>query len=382
MRRWMTHAVKSKGLQYKYFTSPKCLEYAYQHCLILSHLHTMEVPFLTEKLTTSTLYPKIGKLKDLVYEARKINETILELVGTVKLHGTHADIVVEDGDVLRLQSRNREKLTVESDNNGFAAFAVPLRKDLLALKNKVVARYRALNLDVSIRPECPVIMAGEWCGGNIQKKVALMQLPRHFVIVSINVNNTWVPDEDYSQIQDQSIGIYNVSNAGFLHTRLDIANVEKTETEIKCLTEQIEKECPYARTFGVSGIGEGMVWKVRSRCQDPNFWFKSKGKEFAVSERSKMRSSSLTEENKNYARHFARAIVTENRLQQGWDYLEEMQVRRDISGTGRFLKWISEDCFTEEQREIEEANISTQTLKPELCKIAKEWYMIKIKIVG
>ena len=327
---------------------------------------------------SSALFPKIGKLKDVIYHARKLQETSFELVGTVKLHGTHADMVIDKNDFLRLQSRNQINLRLDSDNFGFAAFALPVQDNIVSLKNAIVARYCALNPTIPFRPEHPVVLAGEWCGGSIQKKVALQRLPRHFVICSINVNNSWVPDDCYSDIQDEAVGIYNISKAGYFQGRLDLQDVGRIEAEIKSMVMNVEKECPYARTFGVFGVGEGIVWKFRAQHNDPTFWFKSKGDEFAVSTQNKLAPSALAVENANRTRNFAQAIVTENRLQQGWGYLEEMQTKRDISSLGRFLTWIIEDCLVEEQREVAEANIQKHDLKPEIVRIAKTWYKAKV----
>lgn len=114
-------------------------------------------------MLTSTLYPKIGKLSDFVHRSRSLDRDLkLPLVGTVKLQGTHADIVIGNDDNVRIQSRNRADLTVEDDNLGFAAFAMPLREIILALKDRYIARYRALNPGKPIRSEEPFLIAGEW----------------------------------------------------------------------------------------------------------------------------------------------------------------------------------------------------------------------------
>lgn len=141
---------------------------------------------------------------------------------------------------------------------------------------------------------------------------------------------------------------------------------------------KVEHECPYARAFGVFGIGEGIVWKIRTQYDNPAFWFKSKGDEFAVSAQNKLPPSALEIENRDRVRNFAQAIVTENRLQQGWDYLEETHTERSMSSVGHFLRWLTEDCLVEEQREMAEANIDKQKLKPEIVRIAKAWYKGKV----
>ncbi len=338
------------------------------------------LPSSAATTTSSTLYPSIGKFKDFLYEARKLNKTSFELIGTVKLHGTHADMVIDAKDAIRFQSRNQTDLRPEKDNEGFATFADPLKQDILALKNAYISRYRALNPCTPLEPAYPVIIAGEFCGGKIQKKVALLQLKKQFVIVSVNVNNTWLPDDEHGDIHNESIGIYNISRAGFFHKTLQLQNPAELEAEINTLVKQVEQECPYARTFGVSGIGEGIVWKRRGHFSTPMFWFKSKGEMFAVTAKSKLPASAS--DNDGRVKSFAEAIVTENRMEQGWAYMKEMGVARDIKGLGRFLKWVVKDCLREEKRDMEEANIEEQNLKPAIVNIARLWYKTKVDSVG
>lgn len=335
------------------------------------------VPMATN---SSTLYPSIGKLKDFLYEARKLNEISFELIGTVKLHGTHADIVIDAEDVIRFQSRNQTDLRPEKDNEGFATFAGALEQDILALKYAYVSRYRALNRSAPLKPTYPVVIAGEFCGGNIQKKVALLQLKKQFVIVSVNVNNTWLPDDEYGDIHNESIGIYNISRAGFFYRTLELQNPTESEAEIDTLVKQVEQECPYARTFGASGIGEGIVWKPRGHSSTPTLWFKSKGEMFAVA--AKPKRTAAASDNNSRVKSFAEAVVTEIRMEQGWGYLKEMRVARNMKGLGKFLKWVVEDCLREEKRDMEEADIKEQNLKPAIVEIARLWYKTKVDSVG
>jgi len=80
------------------------------------------------KTSSTTLYPRILKLKDFLYNLEKLPEyqsptSSIHLTGSIKLHGTHADIVFPSptSDEFRLQSRNKAKLVPgKEDNVGFA----------------------------------------------------------------------------------------------------------------------------------------------------------------------------------------------------------------------------------------------------------------------
>ena len=152
-------------------------------------LENEERPLEAVQRGPDTLYPKIRKLTDLVYEMKKHypDTNKFELQGTVKLHGTHADIVFDStSDNIRLQSRNQRDLQLDKDNCGFAAFVQATKtKTLLDLRDRIVERYHKLNPGTEITGK--VVLCGEWCGTGIQKKVALCNLPKFFAIISIQV---------------------------------------------------------------------------------------------------------------------------------------------------------------------------------------------------
>ena len=121
--------------------------------------------------------------------------------------------------------------------------------------------------------------------------------------------------------------------------------------------------------MGVEGRGEGIVWKASVNCGNPAFWFKSKGDEMAVSHSNKLPAVAVARENQERIENFAKAIVTDARLEQGWDLSQ-----KDQRSVGLFLKWITNDCCDEEKREMEKLEISKGKLNPVITSIAKPWY--------
>ena len=85
------------------------------------------------------------------------NYPTLKFHGTVKLHGTNSAVVKYSDGHIEFQSRERV-LSLEGDNAGF----------MTAMSNK--------NLDFlfdGIEFNDFIAVYGEWCGGNIQKGVAI-----------------------------------------------------------------------------------------------------------------------------------------------------------------------------------------------------------------
>ena len=336
--------------------------------------------------STSTLYPKIFKLSDFIFAVKSLPEyqspsTTVPLIGSTKLHGTHADVVFESAtsEKIRLQSRNQLELKAgKQDNVGFAAWVASFGEKqgvLLRLRDRFVERYRELNPCTVVEGE--VIIAAEWCGTGIQKKVAISQMPRFLAIISVFINSRWVPDWEYADIEDAERRIFNIGRAGYFRheLRLDDEGLAGPETEIRRMTDEVERECPFAKQVcGESGLGEGIVWKAVNHCGNPKYWFKSKGDQFTVSNVNKLAASAVDKQNMERVRNFAKAIVTENRMEQGWDLLNQ----KDLGGLGLFLKWVVEDCLVEEKREMEGLEISKGKLSPAIVAIAKPWFLDKV----
>ncbi len=225
-----------------------------------------------------------------------------------------------------------------------------------------------------------MILAGEWIGPGVQKKVALNSLPnKYFVILSISINNKWLPDEDYADISNEPVGIYHISRGGFYHEVLDIKDPETWKEKILAHTLDVEKECPFAKSFGVSGVGEGIVWKAEyPLSEDPRFWLKTKGPEHRHTHTDKLKKAEMKGNGKESAKTFAEAAVTEMRLEQAWDYLSEMGIKRDKAGTQEFNKWLFRDVDVEEKKVIEEIGIDKVALKKAIGIIGRNWYFKRL----
>lgn len=232
------------------------------------------------------LYPKIsGKAKNLIIEFAKYQRSSktrrvqsISLTGTVKIHGTHGDILITANNDIQLLSRN-DKVTPAVDSYGFLQFVGATRLSILALKQQIHARFLKLNPKAKILDDHPLIIAGEWIGPKIQKDVAVSALPiRYFVIISIRINGEWQPDELYSDIENKSACIVNVSRGGYFHETIRLKNPEPALAKMQALANAVEEECPFAKTFGIIGLGEGIVWKPAAPlCHDAKYWLKLKG---------------------------------------------------------------------------------------------------------
>jgi hypothetical protein len=342
-------------------------------------------------LTASTLYPKITQhvsevvkaLKELQrnpHEPEQMDPAPIPIVGLIKLHGTHADILVHHDDTIVLQSKNVANITLANDNQGFAAAMADKAHVILSLRDRYIARWKELNPTLQLDPQHPVLVAGEWIGMNIQKDVAISRLSRRFVIISANINNSWVQDNLYSSIECPSSAIYNISRGGAFHATLYPQDIARTLAEVEPLAEAVAASCPFAASLDSPGEGEGIVWKPSSSYNAyPSLWFKTKGGRFKPTFIAAPKFIPVDQQAKRDAADKVAAIwCTDERLQQGWDYLEEVSVQRNMKALGRYLRWVQGDILVEEKGHIDEYNIDEGILRISIARIAKAWYIRRV----
>ncbi len=71
-------------------------------------------------------------------------------------------------------------------------------------------------------------------------------------------------------------------------------------------------------------------------------------------------------------------LFDENRLYQGIDYLDEMNLDINIYNIGTFIKWVIEDTLREEERFIISNNINPKRVSKVLSREIVKWYKDKI----
>jgi hypothetical protein len=338
-----------------------------------------------------TLYPKITNhiaeiiktLRWLRQDPNNPEELValdpIHIVGTVKLHGTHADILVGHDNTIVLQSRNNTNLLPTADNFNFAKSMNSLQTTLLQLRDQFLARWKKFNPDELLDTTIPVTIAGEWIGGKIQKDVAIAKLSKRFVIISVKINGIWIADSDYADIEAPHDDIHNISRAGVFHSILYPDDPQRTINMLEPLADKIASRCPFAESFGVIGEGEGLVWKLVPYILDSRLWFKTKGGRFKPTfTPAPKKLPADKEEERQVAALVAKIWCSELRLEQGWDYLREKGIARSMKGIGDFLKWVQNDILVEEKGYIEENQVFEAILKLEIVKVAKPWYLARV----
>jgi hypothetical protein len=285
------------------------------------------------------------------------NYPVLKFIGTIKLHGTNASVIKYSDGSLKYQSRQRE-LSLQQDNCDFMLNMS--KKDLSFIFDNF--QYREY-----------VAVYGEWCGGNIQKGVAISGLPKMFVIFGVKVDDEWV--DLPKNIYNNEESIYNIFQFPTYEIDIDFNNPELSQNKLIEYTLQVEENCPVGNFFGKEGVGEGIVFTCET---NPNLKFKSKGEKHSIS-KVKTLNSIDTEVLENI-NDFVEAVVTENRLNQGVNYLKEMGIEISSKATGDFLRWVVGDVMKEEGDTIVDNQLNVKQVSKAISNKARVWFLNNIEI--
>lgn len=236
------------------------------------------------------------------------------------------------------------------------------------------------------------MIAGEIAGRGIYRNVAINRLPRFFCIFNIRVDGVWVDMRDYASVSLPAEHIYNIMNWPTWEVVIDFLRDDATaaaSTWLQTLTEEVERECPFAASFldsrgnKISGTGEGLVWTLIPFAGEP--WpprrtqlchFKTKGARFEVVSRIKPTPPDNADA-VQLARVFVDYAIAEARFEQGIEYLKEMGLLqlgpKARSCTPHFVKWVETDVIEEEWEKMVEMGAEEQKVRNVIGVRAREW---------
>jgi Rnl2 family RNA ligase len=326
-------------------------------------------------MTNFRKFPSIEQYRNVIKKVRdysrkyEIPLPTLQFTGTVKLHGTNAAIGYNSvTDEMWCQSRERI-ITPFDDNAGFARFV----KD-----NETF--FRVMLAQVCGAGQIAIIY-GEWAGPGIQSGVAISNIEKKtFFIFDIvfyphdsdGETVTHIPIDFYKDHFLKLDQVKLMTDFPQYTMNIDFTRPELSQNELVNLTVEVETECPVGRQMGVTGIGEGIVW----RNEQTGLMFKVKGEKHSTSKvRTVKEIAAVDLERMNTVAEFVANVVTENRLNQGIAKLGEMGLDVDIKNTGAFIKWIMADVLREEMDLIEASCIEKKDLMSKLAMAAKTFYM-------
>jgi tRNA-binding EMAP/Myf-like protein len=300
----------------------------------------------------------------------------------IKLHGTNASVQIHPDGTVVAQSRT-DVITPEKDNAGFARW-VHNNED----------HFKQLARDKTI------IFYGEWCGPGIQKNTAISDIGRKiFAVFCIHIGGptelaVYQPDSavitDWLGPKHPDIFVIpwvKNSDGQNVEYHLDYNEKEslrKSANYINELVAEVEREDPWVKeTFGVSGVGEGIVLypvkkdgqTVSERTDFSELMFKAKGEKHKVVKQKE--AAQIDPEVAANIDEFVGLFVTEARLEQGVAIACNGQF--DVKLTGSFLKWFNKDVEKESVAELEASKLEWKQVAKAVSSAAREWYQNKAK---
>lgn len=306
-------------------------------------------------------FPKIGQFRNAQRQAHSVysSQKKIEYIGTVKLHGTNAGIGKE-GENIWPQSRNR--ILGEGDSHmGFGEFVRDRIEDFRQV-------FRSFGIEDGT-------LFGEWIGPGVQRGVAISTLPEKQLVLfgGFSKDSGWILPPRHEEMYP---GIWTVGAVDPIRLVVDYAEPEAMVAEMERLTIEYEEQCPWAAMFGLEGIGEGLVWVPSDPLlrADTDLWFKTKGMKHRKVERKvsvkftscPKKISGLVEEH-----------LTERRLEQGIEYLNEMNIPVAMSSTKDFLGYVGGDLKKEVGDLVEAEEVAWSSFWKYGARSAVEWFKEK-----
>lgn len=301
------------------------------------------------------------------YEGRDFSTLpTLNFTGTVKVHGTNAGMRIEsvDSKCIKAQGKDRE-VTFEKDNAGFASYCMSIPQHVIS------------ELYMAFNPSGKGVLTifGEWAGEGVQNGVGVSKVPKHFIVFAAHVDDKYI--EVNKSYFNHDYRIYNIYEVPTYSIDINFANPGNIEDELTKLTLAVESECPWAKKFGIIGIGEGIVWHLTSDPCDTTYVFKTKGPKHSVRKNPNEKAATVDVEKVNSIQECVDIILTENRMKQ---MIEVHKIEIIPANFGEFLKAVSLDCIKEESDVLNANNLIWKDVSSTVTQRCKEWYFSHFNI--
>lgn len=309
--------------------------------------------------------------------------TPVEYKGTVKLHGSNCGVEICRS-IIAVQSRSRV-ITPEDDNYGFAAFVngEEQHSAIRVMDKRIRQAY-------GLRSSEDVVLYGEWIGPGIQRGMAISELPdKQWVLFAIKVvdgdESRYLPALSAALPTAGEFGpqrIYSIEDVEGIAICVDFSDQESKEVALDIsdrAAEIVESMCPWASKFGVSGLGEGVVWTpIGEHWGNTNLYFKSKGTKHKEV-KSTRESASLDPELIKSIDSFLDFAVTPQRLEQGIEAILEQGHAVDVKSMGHYLKWLGQNVKRESAPELESNELEWSQVGKAVTAKAREFFLDYLK---
>ena len=341
-------------------------------------------------------YPSIGQYRNVIYNVNH-NATYngqdengdpiydsarpkpsLKFIFTEKQHGTNFSCILDyKNNVIYYQSRENI-ITPAKDNAGSASFIASIQEDFVNMIESTVDR-RGYDI---------VAIYAEWCGKGIQSTVAISQVDKFAMILDVRLINDekdrlWLPIEEVKKVKLHEHRIYNIHDHQTWEMEIDFNNPVLKQNDIIDLTMEIEKSSPTGKSFGIDGIGEGVVGKciTEGYNNDSGLWFKSKGE--LHSGKSKVKVLREVDNEK-----INKTIDVANQITPSWRLSQMLEKTYDLnngglldrSKLGDFIRAVIADVVKEDLDIVLSNGLEMKDVNKYISDICRRYYFEEEKI--
>lgn len=283
-----------------------------------------------------------------------------EVTGTVKVHGTNMGIGYWGDGQVTWQTRNSVLTPTDTDGFGMGFFIGQLGTDNVAEMLKPL-----------IKDARGVVVYGEFFGKGIQKNVGVSELNKSFMAFGIirvyddvdsDGNHCWKREHvDINSIHSiPEKNFYRNVDFKQFSFKVDVYDQDMFDHLMDITLNEVEDVCPVASAIKEDlecTTGEGIVWRGVARLangMERFVTFKVKGDKHKRGKGSAKvkKSVQYTDEQNDALSKFYNVALTIDRLEQGFEYLQ--QVGKDISmkSTGDYIKWVITDIQKEHANDV------------------------------
>ena len=297
---------------------------------------------------------------------------IVKFTGKVKLHGSFGAIVFSSNGEFYAQSKERIVDEI-SDNAGFAHW---VNKEGHKIWQSLWLTLGQTKNHASTIDK--IVLTGEWCGGNIQKGVALNQLSKRFVVFGLKIiyedeSYEWL---DSSEICNEEINVFNISRCGSYEIDVDLNRPDKAIEQMNAWVDEIDAECPWCKTFGICDIGEGLVFTPLSDYGFGNS-FKVKG---ANHVKSKIRKfPSVDVQKLDDLQQAVDLHCHEDRMEQIYGLVVLTEADKTPTNIKNFICKLIDDCWMEEGDSIRASDITRNEFGKSVSKKGAKWFLNRLQ---
>ncbi len=290
---------------------------------------------------------------------------VLNFICTEKLHGTFAGVEFDKStkEITALSKGN--VITPEKDNAGFAMFVETNKEYFKEMLDSIPGNWSK------------IMLTGEWAGPGIQKGVGINEIPQKtFFMFGIRFK---IDKYEWVRFPESILDIIAEFGPDTVRSIFEFKTWEiKADYNNPCADEfnkirdEVDKESPVAKSYGITGTGEGIVCVAYNK--DKRLVFKHKGESHSKVHKKKQPKQKDPKEQEK--QEFADKVTPGWRLEQavqevcdtnngGYPTMKDM---------GPVIKWVIQDIIKEETELFKEYNFSVKDIQKYVSVIVRDWF--------